>query len=82
VVSGIAVPLLIQWEQLLCSVETCGTLIIWSLRLLVRRARAMLRPVRLCAVKVGGACAGIFVARGLGSTPAVTSFAVEVWMSL
>jgi hypothetical protein len=77
VASSMAVLLLILWKQFPCSVESCGALIFWPLRSLVRRAGAMSCPVRLCAMKVGGACAGIFVARGLGGTTAITPVAVE-----
>jgi hypothetical protein len=45
----------------------------------VRRARAMPGPVRPYAMKVGVACAVIFVVRGLGGV--VTPVTVEVWMS-
>jgi hypothetical protein len=78
---GIAVLLLIRRKQFPCSVESCGALIFWPLRSLVRRAGAMILPVRLCAVKVGGTCAGFFVVSGLGGTVAVTPVAVEVQMS-
>jgi hypothetical protein len=42
VASGVAVLLLIWWEQFPCSVETCGALIFWPLHPLVRHAMAML----------------------------------------
>jgi phage tail tape-measure protein len=32
-------------------------------------------------MKVDGACAGIFVVRGLDGTAAVTAVVVEVWIS-
>jgi hypothetical protein len=40
VASGVAL-LLVQWEQFPCSVESCGALIFWPLRSLVRRVGAM-----------------------------------------
>jgi hypothetical protein len=42
VASGVAVLLLIRWEQFPCSMESCEALIFWPLYSLVRRARAML----------------------------------------
>jgi hypothetical protein len=48
--SGVAVFLLIWWEQFFCSAEMQRALIFWPLRLLVLRAVAMPYPVCLCAV--------------------------------
>jgi hypothetical protein len=72
VISDVVIFLLILWEQFTCSVESCKALIFWPLRLLVRHTGVMPGPVRPCAMKVGDACTGIFVVRGLGGTAAVT----------
>jgi hypothetical protein len=48
-----AVFLFIRWEQFSCSAEMQQALIFWPLRLLVLRAVAMFRSVRLCAVEDG-----------------------------
>jgi hypothetical protein len=53
VASGVAVFLLIRWEQFSCSAEMQQTLIFWPLRLLVLRAVAMRCPMCLCAVEDG-----------------------------
>jgi hypothetical protein len=51
VASGVAVFLVIRWEQFSCSTEMQHALIFWPLHLLVLRAMAMPCPVRLCAIE-------------------------------
>jgi cytochrome c oxidase subunit IV len=51
VASGVAVFLLIQWEQLPCGAKMQQALIFWPLCLLVLRAVATLCPVHFCAVE-------------------------------
>jgi hypothetical protein len=49
--SGVAVFLLIRWEQFSYSAEMEHALIFWPLHLLVLRDVAMSCPVRLCVVE-------------------------------
>jgi hypothetical protein len=51
VASGVAVFLLIWWEQCSYSAEMQQALIFWPLHLLVLHAVAMLCPMCLCAVE-------------------------------
>jgi glucan phosphoethanolaminetransferase (alkaline phosphatase superfamily) len=51
VASGVAVFLLIWWEQCSYSVEMQQALIFWPLRLLVLRVVAMLCPMCLYAIE-------------------------------
>jgi hypothetical protein len=51
VTSGVAVFLLIRWEQFFCSAEMQHALIFWPLHLMVLHAVAMRCPVCLCAVE-------------------------------
>jgi hypothetical protein len=53
VASGVAIFLLIRWEQFSYSAEMQRALLFWPLRLLVLRAVATLCSVCLCAVEDG-----------------------------
>jgi hypothetical protein len=81
VASGVAVFLLIRWEQFSCSAEMQQTLIFWPLRLLVLRAVVMLCHVCLCAVEDGRHGLPDLRREGVRWYVVVTPIAVEVWMS-
>jgi hypothetical protein len=82
VASGVAVFILIWWEQFPYSAEMQQALIFWPLHPLVQHVVAMLRPVCFCAVEDGcGTGARIRVERGVGGIVAITPIAAEVWMS-